>query len=84
MIFCSIFSRLDSFPQVFGQVKEWLMLDLHEIIRVPHVVACPMDCHLPCDGGQQGGVLKFMKNDHVLVFLAVWVFFSKFFGQVKE
>ena len=40
-IFLSIFSRLRSFPKVFGQVKEWLILESHEMIRVPHVVAFP-------------------------------------------
>ena len=30
----SIFSCLGPFPQVFGQVKEWFMLQLHKIIRV--------------------------------------------------
>ena len=30
------------FPQVFGQVKQWLMLELHETIRVSHVVLCPI------------------------------------------
>ena len=32
----------------------------------------------------QGEVLKHMKNDHLLVFLAVWVLFSLVFGQVRE
>ena len=40
MIIFSIFSRLGPFPQVFGQVKEWLMLKLHEMIRVLHVAVC--------------------------------------------
>ena len=31
------------------------------MIRVPHVVACPMDFNLLCDRGQQGGVLKLQK-----------------------
>ena len=36
--FCSIFNRLGTLPQVFGQVKEWLKLKLHEMIKVLHVV----------------------------------------------
>ena len=40
MIIFSIFSRLGPFPQVFGQVKEWLMLKLHEMVRVLHVAVC--------------------------------------------
>ena len=38
----SIFSRLGSFRQIFGQVKKWLTLELCEMIKVPHIVACPM------------------------------------------
>ena len=37
----SIFSRLGPFPQVFEQVKEWLILELCEMIKVPHIVAFP-------------------------------------------
>ena len=37
--FFSIFSRLDPFPHVFVQVKGWLILKLHEMIRVAHLVA---------------------------------------------
>ena len=29
------------FGQVFGQVKECLMLKLYNIIRVPHLIPCP-------------------------------------------
>ena len=45
------------FPQVFGQVNEWLILELHEIIRVPDVVAYTMELNLLCDRRQQGGLL---------------------------
>ena len=37
--FFSIFWWLGYFPQVIGQVKEWLMLKLHKIIRVSHANA---------------------------------------------
>ena len=37
--FFSVFSRLDSFPQVFGQVKGWLMLEFQKMRRVSHEVA---------------------------------------------
>ena len=30
------------FPQVFGQVNEWSISKLHEIIRVLHLVAYPI------------------------------------------
>ena len=68
--FFSIFNCLRPFPQDVGQVKERLILELHEMRRVSHVVACPMDFNLLCDRGQQGGVLKPTKN-HFQVFLAV-------------
>lgn len=29
------------FSHVFGEVKKWFTLKLHEMIRVSHVVACP-------------------------------------------
>ena len=41
-IFYSVFSRLDPFPQVFRRVKECLVLQLHEIVRVVHEVAYPI------------------------------------------
>ena len=62
--FFSVFSRLGQFLQVFGQVKEFLILGLGEIIRVLHLVGCPMDFDLLCDLGQQREVLKRMKNDY--------------------
>ena len=34
-----IFSRLGSFPQVLGQTKRCPILELHEILKLPHVVA---------------------------------------------
>ena len=37
--FFSIFSRLGPFPQVFGQVKGWLMLEFQKMRRVSHEVA---------------------------------------------
>ena len=77
----SSFIRLGTFPQVFRQVKEWLILELHEVIRVLHVVACMMDFNLLCYQGKQEGVLKLMKNDHFLAFLAVLVIFSKCLGR---
>ena len=38
----SILSHLYPFPQDFRQVKECLILRLHEMIRVPHEVAFPV------------------------------------------
>ena len=48
------------FPQVFGQVKKWLLLELHGIIRVLLAVACPMDFNLLCDRGHLLGVPKML------------------------
>ena len=69
--FFSVFSRLVSYPQVSAQVKKWLILGLREMIRVPHVVSCPIDLNFLCDQGQEGGVLNPTKNDHFQVFLAI-------------
>ena len=81
--FVSVFSHLSPFPQVFGQVKWWLMLALHEIIRVSHVVAWQIVFLLFYEWGWQGGVFKVMKNDHFLLFLAVWILFPKLMGRLS-
>ena len=72
------FSCLVPFPQIFGQVKEWLMIELHKIIRMSHVVACPIVFALIYERGCQGRVFKVIKNDLFLVFLAVSGLFPKF------
>ena len=36
----SIFSRLGRFLQLFGQAKEYIIIQLHEVIRISHAVAC--------------------------------------------
>ena len=41
--FLNIFSRCDLFPQVFRQVNEWPILELHEMKRVSHAV-CVSNC----------------------------------------
>lgn len=40
--FLGIFSRLGCFPPVYGKVKVWFISELHEIMKVPHVVAFPI------------------------------------------
>ena len=80
----SIFCRLGRYPQVFGQVKEWLILGLREMIRMLHAVACAMDFNLLRDWGQQGGVLKLQKNDHFQVLLTVWILFLKFLHSLRS
>ena len=66
----SIFSPLGPFPQVFGQVKEWFILELLETIRVLHAVTCPIAFILFYKGSWNGRVFKKMFN---LVFEVVWV-----------
>ena len=80
----SIFSRLDLFLHVFGQMKEWLILHLYQMTRVPYVVACPIVFILFHDRNWQERVFKAMKNDHFLVFLVVWVLFHMFLGRSKS
>ena len=55
-------SNKSLFAQGFKQVKEWLMLELHEMIKVLHVVACPIVFILFYKRGWQGGVFNVMKN----------------------
>ena len=81
--FFSIFSCLVSFPQVFGQVKEWSVLKLHKIIRVSQVVAFPIASVLFFDQRCQGGVFKVMKKVF-LVFLAFWILFPKFLVRLRS
>ena len=69
--FFSIFSRL-----------EWLILEFHEMIIVPHVVACSMVLNFLCDRTQLEGVLKLAQNDHFQVFLAIWVLLLKFLSSL--
>ena len=42
--FLSVFSHLGHFP--IAQVKQWLILGLYEMIKVPHAVVCPMEFNL--------------------------------------
>ena len=69
--FFTVFSHLGPFPQDFGQAKQWLIWELHEMIRVLHVVACSITFILFYKQDWRGGVFKVMKNDNFLVFLAV-------------
>ena len=70
---------MSPFLLVFRQVKEWLILEFHKVIRVLHATACPFVFILFNDWI----VKSYEKNDYFLVFLAAWVIFSVF-GQVKE
>ena len=80
----SVFLAVRILFSSFGQVKGWDILEMHEMIRISYLVACPLAFNLFCDRGQQGGVLKPTKNDHFLVFLVVWVLFHKFLGRLRS
>ena len=80
----SAFSRLGTFSQVFGQVKELLTLELHKIIKVLHKVVCSIVFILFFEQSWQGEVFKVMKTDHILVLLAVWVLFLKILGRLRD
>lgn len=51
-------SRLGLFLQVFGQVNEWVILKLYEMIGVQHIFTCPVVFSLLCDLSWSRGVLK--------------------------
>ena len=59
------------FLQVFGQVKEWLMLELHKIIRMSQVVLWSIVSPWFYERGWQGIVLKVLENNYFSVFLVV-------------
>ena len=40
--FLGIFSRLGFFHSVFGQVRVWFISELHEMMKVSHIVAFPI------------------------------------------
>ena len=56
--FFNIFSRLGPFIQVFGQFKEWLILELHNMIKLAPILACPIVLILLCDLRRHGVPLK--------------------------
>ena len=57
------------------------MLELHKMIRMSDVVVCPIVFISFYGRSREGRVFKIMKNDHILVFLAVWVLSPTFFGR---
>ena len=50
----------------FSKVRRWLILELHEMIRVSHVVTWPVVFILICDLVRHGGLLKLTKNGQFL------------------
>ena len=57
------------------------MLELHKMIRMSGVVVCRIVFISFYERSWEGRVFKIMKNDHILVFLAVWVLFPTLFGR---
>ena len=57
------------------------MLEVHKIIKVSHVVVCPIVFILFYDRDGQEEGFKVMKIDRFLVFLAYWVLFPRFWGR---
>ena len=82
--FFSAFSCLDHFTQVSSQVKECLILQLHQTIRVLHVVMYPIAFILFYDRNWQGRVFKVMKVMKVLNIFIRFVLFLQVFVQVKQ
>ena len=57
------------------------MLELDKMIRMSDVVVCPIVFISFYERSREGRVFKIMKNDHILVFLAVWVLSPTFYGR---
>ena len=77
-----MFISFGHFLQVYRKVNEWPILKLHRIKEC--YMYCVHNCFILFDDRDwQGGVLKLMKSDHFLVFLAVWVVFPKFLGRLR-
>ena len=73
------------FLQIFAQVKQWLLLELHGIIRLLHLVLCPLlkpTKNFILLERLAGGVFKVTENDNFLVLLVIWLLFSKFLGRL--
>ena len=48
------------------------------------LVLCPMVFIFFFNGGRQVEVLKFVKNDHLKVFLSNWLLFLRFLGMLRR
>ena len=81
--FFSVFSHFGTFPQIFRQVKEWLMLELQKIIRVPHSVAFAVVFTFFYDWSLLPRVFKIMNNCFCRVFSRLGPF-PQVHGQLKR
>ena len=82
--FFSAFSGLGPFPQALWEVKECLVLQLHEVIRVLHVILCPIVFIFFYDWYWQGGVLKLLKNNHFFSIFSHFGNFPQAIGKINE
>ena len=58
------------------------MLELHKMIWAPYVVECPISFFLFYERSCQRAMLKVMKKNAFLDFVAVWVLFPKILGRL--
>ena len=56
------------------------MLQLHSMIKVLHIVVCGIVFILFYDRYWQGGVLKFMKKDHIFSIFSCFGLFPQVLG----
>ena len=64
----------------FGKIVR----EFHEMIRMSHVVACPITFILLCDQSRKGEVLRIMKNGQLEVFSVVVVCFFTILGSSRR
>ena len=62
-------------------MREWLILESHENIRVLHIIACPIDFNLLRDLAQQLGGNS--QNVAVLESYSIFDLFSKIYGRLE-
>ena len=84
MVNCKIFCRFGPFHQVFGQVKELLMFELHEIKKMLNVAACSVVFSLLCDLGRPAGVLILIKNASLFNIFGRLDTFPEFWGGLRS
>ena len=84
--FYSVVIRLSPFPQVFEQIKKWLTLQLHKIIRVSYLVVFPFFFFFCSSMGEVWSeeCSKLWKMIIFLVFFDCLGLFPQVFGQVNE
>ena len=77
-----IFSRLGLFQQISGQVKEWLILEFHEIIKKSHIFAYSIVSIMLCDLVRHGGVFKHITMVNFKYFWLLWSVSLRFWASL--